>query len=120
MSAAALLAKSKNPGDDDIDWAMGGDICRRGTYPPAFARRSSRPRPTCVPTRPEDVAMNKTSISRRGSVQTTAASCSSAPPNDPRPPSAFLSTGDEQMDRAPPRPLPMIDRFQAQRGGKAS
>jgi isoquinoline 1-oxidoreductase alpha subunit len=33
MSAAALLAKNKNPSDADIDNAMAGNICRCGTYP---------------------------------------------------------------------------------------
>jgi len=33
MSAAALLAKNKNPTDVDIDQAMSGNICRCGTYP---------------------------------------------------------------------------------------
>jgi isoquinoline 1-oxidoreductase alpha subunit len=33
MSAAALLAKNKNPSDADIDAAMSGNICRCGTYP---------------------------------------------------------------------------------------
>jgi isoquinoline 1-oxidoreductase alpha subunit len=33
MSAAALLAKNKNPSDADIDAAMAGNICRCGTYP---------------------------------------------------------------------------------------
>ena len=33
MSAAALLAKNKNPSDADIDEAMAGNICRCGTYP---------------------------------------------------------------------------------------
>jgi len=32
MSAAALLAKSANPTDTDIDTAMSGNICRCGTY----------------------------------------------------------------------------------------
>jgi isoquinoline 1-oxidoreductase alpha subunit len=32
MSAAALLAKNKNPSDADIDTAMSGNICRCGTY----------------------------------------------------------------------------------------
>jgi isoquinoline 1-oxidoreductase alpha subunit len=32
MSAAALLAKNKNPTDADIDNAMSGNICRCGTY----------------------------------------------------------------------------------------
>ena len=32
MSAAALLATNKNPSDQDIDAAMGGNICRCGTY----------------------------------------------------------------------------------------
>jgi len=32
MSAAALLAKTPNPSDDDIDGAMVGNICRCGTY----------------------------------------------------------------------------------------
>jgi isoquinoline 1-oxidoreductase subunit alpha len=32
MSAAALLAKNKNPSDADIDRAMSGNICRCGTY----------------------------------------------------------------------------------------
>ena len=33
MSAAALLAKNKNPSDADIEAAMSGNICRCGTYP---------------------------------------------------------------------------------------
>ncbi len=33
MSAAALLAKNKNPSDADIDRAMSGNLCRCGTYP---------------------------------------------------------------------------------------
>jgi isoquinoline 1-oxidoreductase alpha subunit len=33
MSAAALLAKNRNPSDTDIDRAMSGNICRCGTYP---------------------------------------------------------------------------------------
>jgi len=33
MSAAALLAKNKNPTDADIDAAMSGNLCRCGTYP---------------------------------------------------------------------------------------
>jgi len=32
MSAAALLAKNKNPSDTEIDSAMSGNICRCGTY----------------------------------------------------------------------------------------
>lgn len=32
MSAAALLATTANPSDDDIDRAMSGNICRCGTY----------------------------------------------------------------------------------------
>ena len=32
MAAAALLAKTPNPTDDDIDNAMAGNICRCGTY----------------------------------------------------------------------------------------
>jgi len=32
MSAAALLARSANPSDADIDAAMAGNICRCGTY----------------------------------------------------------------------------------------
>jgi isoquinoline 1-oxidoreductase subunit alpha len=32
MSAAALLAKQRNPSDADIDAAMSGNICRCGTY----------------------------------------------------------------------------------------
>jgi isoquinoline 1-oxidoreductase alpha subunit len=32
MSAAALLAASPNPDDDDINAAMAGNICRCGTY----------------------------------------------------------------------------------------
>jgi len=32
MSAAALLAKTPNPTDADIDAAMAGNICRCGTY----------------------------------------------------------------------------------------
>ena len=33
MAAAALLAKTGNPSDSDIDRAMQGHICRCGTYP---------------------------------------------------------------------------------------
>jgi isoquinoline 1-oxidoreductase alpha subunit len=33
MSAAALLARTANPTDADIDIAMSGNICRCGTYP---------------------------------------------------------------------------------------
>ena len=33
MTAAALLAKTPNPTDADIDSAMAGTICRCGTYP---------------------------------------------------------------------------------------
>ena len=33
MSAAALLVTNPNPGDDDINRAMSGNICRCGTYP---------------------------------------------------------------------------------------
>jgi isoquinoline 1-oxidoreductase subunit alpha len=33
MSAAALLAKTPNPQDEDINRAMSGNICRCGTYP---------------------------------------------------------------------------------------
>jgi len=32
MSAAGLLLKTKKPTDDQIDDAMGGNICRCGTY----------------------------------------------------------------------------------------
>jgi isoquinoline 1-oxidoreductase subunit alpha len=32
MSAAALLAKTPHPSDDQIDSAMGGNICRCGMY----------------------------------------------------------------------------------------
>ncbi|HEX5408195.1 MAG TPA: (2Fe-2S)-binding protein [Gemmatimonadaceae bacterium] len=32
MSAAALLAKTPHPTDEDIDAAMSGNICRCGTY----------------------------------------------------------------------------------------
>ena len=32
MQAAALLARTSNPSDDDIDRAMAGNICRCGTY----------------------------------------------------------------------------------------
>ena len=32
MSAAALLAKTPNPTDAQIDSAMAGNICRCGTY----------------------------------------------------------------------------------------
>ena len=33
MSAAALLAKTPDPVDEDINRAMSGNICRCGTYP---------------------------------------------------------------------------------------
>ncbi len=33
MSAVALLEKSPNPSDREIDQAMAGNICRCGTYP---------------------------------------------------------------------------------------
>ena len=32
MQAAALLQQIKSPGDDDIDQAMNGNLCRCGTY----------------------------------------------------------------------------------------
>lgn len=32
MSAAALLAKTPNPSDNEIDQAMGGNLCRCGMY----------------------------------------------------------------------------------------
>jgi isoquinoline 1-oxidoreductase alpha subunit len=32
MSAAALLARTPNPSDGDINAAMSGNICRCGTY----------------------------------------------------------------------------------------
>ena len=32
MSAAALLKDTPKPGDDDIDAAMSGNVCRCGTY----------------------------------------------------------------------------------------
>lgn len=32
MSASALLEKTPNPSDDEIDTAMNGNICRCGTY----------------------------------------------------------------------------------------
>ncbi len=32
MSAAALLAHTPNPSDEEIDVAMAGNICRCGTY----------------------------------------------------------------------------------------
>ena len=32
MSAAALLTKTPDPTDAQIDWAMAGNICRCGTY----------------------------------------------------------------------------------------
>lgn len=33
MQAAALLKETPNPGDEDIDSAMSGNLCRCGTYP---------------------------------------------------------------------------------------
>jgi isoquinoline 1-oxidoreductase alpha subunit len=33
MSATGLLTSNAKPGDDDIDAAMSGNICRCGTYP---------------------------------------------------------------------------------------
>ena len=33
MAAAALLARNRQPGDEDIDAAMGGNLCRCGSYP---------------------------------------------------------------------------------------
>lgn len=33
MAAAALLAKTPKPSDEQIDQAMSGNICRCGTYP---------------------------------------------------------------------------------------
>jgi len=33
MSAAALLARNASPGDEEIDRAMTGNLCRCGTYP---------------------------------------------------------------------------------------
>jgi isoquinoline 1-oxidoreductase alpha subunit len=36
MQAAALLARTSNPSDVDIDRAMAGNICRCGTYSRVF------------------------------------------------------------------------------------
>jgi isoquinoline 1-oxidoreductase alpha subunit len=33
MQAAALLAETPDPTDEDIDFAMAGNLCRCGTYP---------------------------------------------------------------------------------------
>jgi aerobic-type carbon monoxide dehydrogenase small subunit (CoxS/CutS family) len=33
MAAAALLARTPNPSESDIDTAMAGQLCRCGTYP---------------------------------------------------------------------------------------
>ena len=52
VAAAALLAKTPNPTDAQIDDFMAGNICRCGTYPKiraaihraAAARRGSQPR----------------------------------------------------------------------------
>lgn len=33
MSAVALLEQNKNPDDNDINYAMQGNLCRCGTYP---------------------------------------------------------------------------------------
>jgi isoquinoline 1-oxidoreductase alpha subunit len=33
MQAASLLAENPAPSDDDIDFAMQGNLCRCGTYP---------------------------------------------------------------------------------------
>jgi aerobic-type carbon monoxide dehydrogenase small subunit (CoxS/CutS family) len=33
MAAAALLARTPDPTDSDIDTAMAGHLCRCGTYP---------------------------------------------------------------------------------------
>jgi isoquinoline 1-oxidoreductase subunit alpha len=33
MAAAALLARTPDPGDDEIDAAMANNLCRCGTYP---------------------------------------------------------------------------------------
>jgi isoquinoline 1-oxidoreductase alpha subunit len=32
MQASALLSRTPNPGDEEIDRAMAGNICRCGTY----------------------------------------------------------------------------------------
>jgi isoquinoline 1-oxidoreductase alpha subunit len=44
MSASALLARTPNPTDADIDNAMNGNVCRCGTYPQIVAavQRASR------------------------------------------------------------------------------
>jgi isoquinoline 1-oxidoreductase alpha subunit len=47
MQAASLLKDTPNPTDDDIDTAMGGNICRCGTYPrirAAIKQASNQPR----------------------------------------------------------------------------
>ncbi|MEJ6390154.1 (2Fe-2S)-binding protein [Gymnodinialimonas ulvae] len=33
MQAASLLSETPNPSDEDIDFAMSGNLCRCGTYP---------------------------------------------------------------------------------------
>jgi isoquinoline 1-oxidoreductase alpha subunit len=51
MAAASLLHVNGEPGDDDIDAAMSGNLCRCGTYPrirlavKAAAANLRRPRP---------------------------------------------------------------------------
>jgi isoquinoline 1-oxidoreductase alpha subunit len=48
MSAAALLRKTPNPTDADIDAAMNGNLCRCGTYlriREAIHRAASMPTP---------------------------------------------------------------------------
>lgn len=44
MSAVALLAEIADPSDEEIDAAMGGNLCRCGTYPRirAAIRRAAR------------------------------------------------------------------------------
>ena len=37
MSCAALLEKNPHPSEDDVRYAVSGNLCRCGTYPKVFA-----------------------------------------------------------------------------------
>jgi isoquinoline 1-oxidoreductase subunit alpha len=58
MSAAALLAKTPKPTDEDIDSAMNGNICRCGTYlriREAIHKAAAMPASTAAPSAPSAV-----------------------------------------------------------------
>ena len=57
MSAAALLATTPRPGNDDIDRAMNGNVCRCGTY--LRVREAIHKAAVMLSARPSQTATNR-------------------------------------------------------------